>query len=735
MKRIIFLLGVIFASLLFSCTTSVEPPKDDGVCILINGKKNVTSVEGGEKIELSLSNNASAEWTVSGIASATLSVSSGTLVYLTARTAGSVTVTATKSDKKYTCELQIAAKDTSPNEDNEPNVSFINRSAYRVSVCRDDLTNEIAVVGAGGTKSVYVSPGRGEITFHFRYSYCVIDDADSGTVWMAAADSSVYTYAVDSFDVASGVVPIQIPAPKNPTFRDSYLVVANISEQPVSLYNKNTQHKLYNQEKYYIQPQHSGVYSIQPDAPFEGFSLKSSSAESAVFPFYAESGVVYKCEFDGSGADIGTTAYVPWEKTVDYIVEHYQQNDDLENYTLIKTENLTGIADKITAATALSYKGFTARPFEQKSIFEYGTTVVEIYYDRNEYTVTFDSNNGTGDTAKQIFYYGVPQKLNENVFSYPGYTFTGWGLSETGDVVYANQAEFCGEYTAGITLYAKWVSGITVTGDTVGDIDLSDITDEYTIKVKGSISQSTLQTLADKMKTATASINLDLSEAVLTVIASASNNNSIFEDCPLNSIVLPETLETIGSFAFCRCSMKSVTIPANVQTIGDRAFYYCQNLESVEIDGTETVGDVAFQDCYNLKTVVLKNITTIGGVAFGDCTSLSSVTMESVGSIGDLAFSRCTSLASIAIDAETIRYKAFNDCTSLTSVIIGKNVKLIDNSGDGCFNGCSMLTSVRFEDAENWYYKLSSYEYKYDFTNAAENASRLKYYNYIYYKK
>lgn len=706
MKRIIFLLGVIFASLLFSCTTSVEPPKDDGVCILINGKKNVTSVEGGEKIELSLSNDTVAEeWTVVDEEGKILKNDSDAS-FTAPNWTGNITITAKTADKKYSYELQITLKNA--------NVTFINNSIYQVTVYRDGLTDEIAVVGAGGTKSVYVSPGRGEITFHFRYSYCVIDDAYSGTVWMDAEDSSMYTYAVDSVDIAYCDVPvqIQIPAPKNPTFRDSYLVVENISEQPVSLYNKNTQNKLYNQEKYYIQPQHSGVYSIQPDAPFEGFSLKSSSVETAVSPFHAESGVVYKCEFDGSGADIGTTAYVPWEKTVDYIVEHYQQNDDLETYTLIKTENLTGIADKITAATALPYKGFTARPFKQKYISEYGTTVVEIYYDRNEYTVTFDSNNGTEDTATQIFYYGVPQNLNENVFSYPGYTFIGWGLSKTDGVVYANQAKFCGEYTAGITLYAKWVSGITVTGDTVGDIDLSDITDEYTIKVKGSISQSTLTTLADKMKNKTnLLINLDLSEAVLTAIASTSDNKSIFAGCPLNSIVLPKTLETIGSYAFYNCSIKSVTIPANVQTVGSRAFYYCQNLESVEIDGTETVGDSAFYNCETLKTVVLKNITTIGNDAFENCTSIVSIT----------------------IDSQTIGSYAFNSCTSLTSVIIGKNVKSISSY---CFRNCSALTSVRFENTENWYYRLSStYEREYDVTNAANNATGLQYSSNTYYKK
>lgn len=750
MKRIIFLLGVIFASLLFSCTTSVEPPKDDGVCILINGKKNVTSVEGGEKIELSLSNDTVAEeWTVVDEEGKILKNDSDAS-FTAPNWTGNITITAKTADKKYSYELQITLKNA--------NVTFINNSIYQVTVYRDGLTDEIAVVGAGGTKSVYVSPGRGEITFHFRYSYCVIDDAYSGTVWMDAEDSSMYTYAVDSVDIAYCDVPvqIQIPAPKNPTFRDSYLVVENISEQPVSLYNKNTQNKLYNQEKYYIQPQHSGVYSIQPDAPFEGFSLKSSSVETAVSPFHAESGVVYKCEFDGSGAaavateyvrqrelytvtfeanggteilpletsllnepsmpvpekqgyqfagwyvdgecrqpveypyavNADTSLYAKWIESGDtaYTVKHYQQNTDFESYTLTKTEPRTGTTGTPTAAAVLSYKGFTARPFEQKPIAADGTTVVEIYYDRNGYTVTFDSNNGTEDTATQIFYYGVPQNLNENVFSYPGYTFIGWGLSKTGDVVYANQAEFCGEYTAGITLYAKWFHGhgIIATADTVGNINLTNITGEYTIKVVEDISQSTLTTLADKMKyKKDILVNLDLSEAVLETIEALDTStstfpNSIFYDCPLYSIVLPETLETIGDKAFYKCYyLEAITIPASVKTIGCYAFSWCENLKTVEITGGETIGESAFSYCRNLESVRIDG-------------------------------------------AETVGDGAFNDCTSLTSVIIGKHVRALGKNNSNCFDYCVELASVQFEDTENWYRYNSSDLL--DVTDAKENA-------------
>lgn len=575
-------------------------------------------------------------------------------------------------------------------ETNAPNVTFINLSAYQVVVCRDGLSAELATVEAGATKSVYVSPGTTEITFHFRYSYCVLDDADNGVVWLDVADSTAYTYPVDSADIASDTVQVRIPAPKNPQFSTAYLKVANQSDAPISLYNGNTQQKLYGQEKYYIQPGHSGVYAIPPDAPFDGFKLGATPASAtAVTPFYAVSGALYACEFAEADSPVdireelrlgesqtektfavtfesngGTvsypiearlleesampmptrqgycfvgwyididlqspvaypymvtadiTLYAKWAENTDtaYTVRHFKQNTDRTSYTLVKTETLTGTTGATSAAVAMIYIGFTADSFGQAPISADGTTVIDIYYDRNAYTVTFDANDGTGDTKTQTFYYGIKEKLKDTMFSNSSYTFLGWAISKTDNLVYNNKAEFLidEQNPTDITLYAVWLRGIIVTADTVESMDLSDITDTYTIKVTGNISQSTLQTLADKIKTAKTAINLDLSEATgLIAIGSASDSKSIFADCPLNSLALPETLEVIGSNAFAKCSIKFVTIPANVQTIGNYAFSYCSNLEAVEIDGVETVGDDAFYNCKGLKTVALKNIKAL----------------------------------------------------------------------------------------------------------------------------
>lgn len=843
MRQIALLLGCVFALGLFSCKTTVEevPTNDEDVYIIINGSETMTSLEVGQEYNLRLSNSSSATWSVNNSAAVTLSASSGVSVNLSAQAAGGVTVMATVDDKTYTCALQIIKKSSEPSggnqnvgETNAPNVSFINLSAYKVVVCRDGLSAEIATVEAGGKKSMYVSPGANEIIFHFRYSYCIIDDDDCGTIWMDVADNGAYTYPVDSADIAHGVVKINIPAPKNPQFNAAYLKIENQSMQPVSLYNGNTQQKLYNQEKYYIQPGHSGVYNIPPDVPFEGFTLGTSpSSANAITSFDVVSGVLYTCEFAELGFSIDVTEeirlgemwadetytvtfeanggtvsypiettlleesdvpnptrqgysfvgwyidselqhtivypytvtadimlYAKWLENTDttYTVRHFKQNIDCTSYTLTETETLTGTMGAVSAAVAMTYIGFTADSFEQVPVSADGATAIDIYYDRNEYAVTFYANDGTDDTQTQTFYYGITQQLKSIMFSNPGYAFLGWATSKTDTPAYNNTADFLidEQNPTDITLYAVWRPGIIVTADTIGSIDLSDITDDFTIKVVGNISQSTLQTLADKIKNTNASINLDLSEAtglmaISSIVGSTSSDSkSIFTDCLLNSIALPETLEVIGSYAFAECSIKSVTIPASVQTIESRAFYHCSNLESVEIDGTETVEDCAFRWCENLSSVTMKSIGAIGSDAFAGCINLSSVTMESIGTIGSDAFAGCTNLSSVTmrsigtigkcvfldckslsfikIDAEAIGSKAFYGCYYLTDVVIGKNVKLIDNleALSGCFARCSNLTTVRFEDTEGWYCVYGFNRIYIDVTDVRNNANNLK---------
>lgn len=87
----------------------------------------------------------------------------------------------------------------------------------------------------------------------------------------------------------------------------------------------------------------------------------------------------------------------------------------------------------------------------------------------DKFTVTFDSNGGTGTMSSQVFTYGTSQSLSENLFTKDGSTFQGWATSVNSDPVYNNASVNVFEKTD-VTLYAKWstdgfvfVEGATIT--------------------------------------------------------------------------------------------------------------------------------------------------------------------------------------------------------------------------------------------------------------------------------
>ncbi len=93
----------------------------------------------------------------------------------------------------------------------------------------------------------------------------------------------------------------------------------------------------------------------------------------------------------------------------------------------------------------------------------------------------------------------------------------------------------------------------------------------------------------------------------------------------MTSITLPNTITSIGDWAFCGTEMDTyapaittITIPNSVKTIGKYAFHRCYSLRTVVIgDGVTTIGESAFQRCYNMNEITLgKSVTSIGAYAF-----------------------------------------------------------------------------------------------------------------------
>ena len=185
--------------------------------------------------------------------------------------------------------------------------------------------------------------------------------------------------------------------------------------------------------------------------------------------------------------------YAKWNQgtgTV-YRVEHYQQNVEDDEYTFYEAEEKTGTTDTPTSSTAKNYEGFTAKEFEEQTILADGSTVVKIYYDRNTYTVSFDSKEGSPESyeSETIKY----QKTATEPISptKTGYTFDGWYTSSDEGTTLQTKFDFETPITSDIVLYAKWIANksiITITLPNTNDpeINLQQSTngDEVTFTAK-----------------------------------------------------------------------------------------------------------------------------------------------------------------------------------------------------------------------------------------------------------
>ena len=147
-------------------------------------------------------------------------------------------------------------------------------------------------------------------------------------------------------------------------------------------------------------------------------------------------------------------------------------------------------------------------------------------------------------------------------------------------------------------------------------------------------------------------------------------------------------------------SLTSIMIPNSVTSIGNSAFYRCGLLESVvfeENSKCQSIGDYAFYECSSLMSILLPScIQSIDGRVFSGCGSLTSITIPScVTSIEPYALSDCSSLINVIFEENSkcakIGYNAFSGCESLTSINIPSSVTSI---GDCAFEACRDLTSI-----------------------------------------
>ena len=252
----------------------------------------------------------------------------------------------------------------------------------------------------------------------------------------------------------------------------------------------------------------------------------------------------------------------------------------------------------------------------------------------------------------------------------------------------------------------------------------------------------TIGTAAFKGCSSLTTVTFEKESQLKTISGGYSNPNyyGVFSDCTaLTSIKIPASVKTIEEAAFKGCSsLATVTFEkgSQLKTIRSADSYYPHTyygafsfcpITSIEIPASvETIEAAAFKGCSSLATVTFEKgsqLKTISGDystgstsnysgVFSDCTALKSIEIPaSVETIEAAAFKGCSSLTTVTFEKESqlkiigggygysysgtfYYYGAFSDCTALKSIEIPASVETIEVVA---FKGCSSLITVTFE--------------------------------------
>ena len=185
-----------------------------------------------------------------------------------------------------------------------------------------------------------------------------------------------------------------------------------------------------------------------------GATLSDLSLTGYIFEgWYSES------DTDGNGTGTKITGWGANEKTGDvtlwakwtprtdtaYKVEHWQENENDDSYTLFESENMSGTTDAQTNAEEKSYAHFTAQAITQETIASNGSTVVKVYYERERVTLTLNLDGGTlggeSGTVTKTGKYGQTVAIANPTKT--GFAFAGWNENDgTLPTSYTEDAEY-----------------------------------------------------------------------------------------------------------------------------------------------------------------------------------------------------------------------------------------------------------------------------------------------------
>ena len=459
------------------------------------------------------------------------------------------------------------------------------------------------------------------------------------------------------------------------------------------------------------------------------FTLATASRVGYTFDGWYYNGTKYESGTWKTTKNITLTAKWVARTDIEYVVNHHQQNANDDNYTIVDTEKLKGTADATIKPSVKTYTHFISPSVKTVTIAPDGKLVVDYYYNRVTYDLTYVTNGG--DTIeKQTYKYD--QTLVISTPSRTGYTFGGWFTNKTLTAAYSATATL----NADTTIYAYWSEE-----NKPGDFTYSGTS---AITVSAYNGTSTTMWIPAYIG----------GVPVTTIPASAFENNT-----DLIKVVVPERVTSIGLAAFKGCgNIEDITLPfvgasANAtasnavfgyifgytgkQDHGPTAngsypeYYNSSSTEYVNTQYSNVDGAVWQYSCFDyygyascsyasrqayilqsyyyyiptsITNVTITVQTTIPTAAFQNCSFIETITIpDTVTSIGDHAFKNCNALKrlnsttdgyfNIPAGVTAIKEYTFKSCDEMTKVTIPQGVTSIDTYA---FNSCAQLADLKF---------------------------------------
>lgn len=190
------------------------------------------------------------------------------------------------------------------------------------------------------------------------------------------------------------------------------------------------------------------------------------------------------------------------------------------------------------------------------------------------------------------------------------------------------------------------------------------------------------------------SVNYIVFEDGITSIPDYFAHTTKTSGIPATVVYLPNSLKTIGNYAFYGRNISTISIPNGVTSIGDYTFYNNKLTEFSANEALTTIGKYAFAN-NALTSIDLGNVKTIGDYAFVGSKVTELTIPNTVVTIGNFAFKEVSTLATISFQKSS-NLNVIGNCAFRSTGI--KTLKLptsVNYIGYGAFCNCKNLTSVR----------------------------------------